>query len=287
MLFRLALTSPTVDNSPMSTTTRADDLLRIRHVLESVANMIQGINRHEVSVSYSPNGDPVTALDRAINQLLHETLPQTGEAWLSEESRDDLSRLQSSRVWVVDPIDGTREYIEGLPMWCVSVGLVEDHQAVAGGILNPSTGELFLGSIETGLEVLGPVRAKSAIENGTAPLMLVSRREHGQGKWSHFESSELRISPIGSIAYRLAQVASGYAEATCTFDPRSEWDVAAGVALVHATGGRVQTFDGTPIRFNQRVPNVQSFFAFGKDCPDSIPKKCGVAMNPEGNQQRS
>jgi myo-inositol-1(or 4)-monophosphatase len=183
----------------------------------------------------------------------------------------------------VDPIDGTREYIEGLPMWCVSVGLVENHQAVAGGILNPSTGEMFLGSVETGLEISGQVITKSASQNGIRPRMLVSRREHGQGKWAGFESSGLTISPIGSIAYRLAQVASGYADATCTFDPRSEWDVAAGVALVHATGGKVQTVDGTPIRFNQEVPNVRSFFAFGKHCPASVGKICGVTLIPEGN----
>jgi myo-inositol-1(or 4)-monophosphatase len=270
----------------MQPSNRADDLLRIRRALESVANMILGINRHEVSVSYSSNGDPVTALDRAINRLLHENLPQNGEAWLSEESQDDLSRLHSSRVWVIDPIDGTREYIEGLPTWCVSVGLVEDQQAVAGGILNPPTGEMYLGSLETGLELLGPTRVGPADQNG-APRMLVSRKEHGQGKWARFECPELNISPVGSIAYRLAQVASGHADATCTFDPRSEWDVAAGVALVHATGGRVQTFDGSRIRFNQEVPKVGSFFAFGKNCPASVPEKCGVTLNPTGNQRKS
>lgn len=166
-------------------------------------------------------------------------------------------------------------------MWCVSVGLVEDHQAVAGGILNPSTQEMFLGSLETGLEVLGPGRVTSQIENGADPRMLVSRKEHGQGKWTGFEGSGLTISPVGSIAYRLAQVAAGYAEATCTFDPRSEWDVAAGVALIHATGGRVQTFDGSPVRFNQQIPKVGSFFAFGKDCPASVAKICGVTMKPD------
>jgi myo-inositol-1(or 4)-monophosphatase len=283
MLFQLAADRLPVENAFMHLSPRANDLIRIRRALESVANMISGVNPSEISVSYSHNGDPVTTLDRAINRLLHENLPQTGEAWLSEESRDDLSRLHSSRVWVVDPIDGTREYLEGLPMWCVSVGLVEDHQAVAGGILNPSTREMFLGSLETGLEVLGPAKVTFPLENGSPPRMLVSRKEHGQGKWAGFECSELTISPVGSIAYRLAQVASGYAEATCTFDPRSEWDVAAGVALVHATGGRVQTFDGAPVRFNQELPNVQSFFAFGKDCPASVPKICGVTLTPESS----
>ena len=280
MLIRLAAAGPAVQNALMHSSSRTDDLLRIRRVLESVAKMISGIGPSEVSVSYSPNGDPVTALDRAINHLLHESLPQGGEGWLSEESRDDLSRLHASRVWIVDPIDGTREYVEGLPTWCVSVALVEDGEAVAGGILNPSTREMFVGTVETGLEILGPVRVKQPSENGSRPRMLVSRREHREGKWASFECSELTISPVGSIAYRLAQVASGYAEATCTFEPRNEWDVAAGVALVHAAGGRVQTLDGASIRFNQEIPKLQSFFAFGKDCPAFVPKMCGVTINP-------
>jgi myo-inositol-1(or 4)-monophosphatase len=265
----------------MHLSSRADDLLRIRQALDSVATMVSGTDPKDISVSYSHNGDPVTALDRAINQLLHNELPQTGEGWLSEESRDDLSRLQRSRVWVIDPIDGTREYVEGLPMWCVSVALVEDHEAVAGGILNPSTGEMFLGSVETGFEVLGPVRLNQPQEFHIPPRMLVSRKEHRQGKWASFECSELAISPVGSIAYRLAQVAAGYAEATCTFEPRGEWDVAAGVALIHATGGTVQTLDGTAVRFNQEVPQLRSFFAFGKDCPSSVAKICGVTLKPQ------
>lgn len=255
-------------------------MLRIRRALESVAKMISGIYPNEISVSYLGNGDPVTSLDRAINHLLHETLPQNGEGWLSEESRDDLSRLHASRVWIIDPIDGTREYLEGLPMWCVSVALVEERQAVAGGILNPCTREMFLGSVETGLEVLGPVKVKQPSENIARPRLLVSRTEHRQGKWASFECSELTVSPVGSIAYRLAQVASGYAEATCTFEPRNEWDVAAGVALVHAAGGRVQTLDGVPVSFNQEIPQLRTFLAFGKDCPPSVPTMCGVTMKP-------
>jgi myo-inositol-1(or 4)-monophosphatase len=264
----------------MQSSTRADDLLRIRRSLECVANMISGVNPGEISVSYSRNGDPVTTLDRAINHVLHQNLPQMGEGWLSEESRDDLSRLHSSRVWIVDPIDGTREYVEGLPMWCVSIALVEDRQAVAGGILNPCTHEMFLGSMETGLEILGPVRVKEPNANTARPRLLVSRREHRQGKWASFEGLELTIAPVGSIAYRLAQVASGYADATCTFEPRHEWDVAGGVALVHAAGGRVQTLDGAPITFNQEIFQLQTFFAFGKDCPPSLPGMFGVTMRP-------
>jgi len=254
---------------------RTDDLLRIRRTLDSVAEMILGRNSGHVSVSYSANGDPVTSLDRDINTIILDSLPLQNEGWLSEESKDDPDRLRFSRVWVVDPIDGTREFVEGIPEWCVSIGLVEDNEAVAGGVLNPSTGEMFLGSVETGLQVFGPGRQGDETDGSR---ILVSRREHRQGKWKAFECQEMTVVPIGSIAYRLAQVAAGYAAATCTFDPRSEWDVAGGVALVRAAGGKVQALDGTAVRFNQTIPKLHNFFAFGKDCPSRLPEICGVSV---------
>jgi len=241
--------------------------------------MVQRTDFNDVSVSYAINGDPVTALDRAINRILHQALPAEGEGWLSEESVDNAARLSCARVWVVDPIDGTREFVEKVPEWCVSVALVENHQAVAGGILNPSTGELFLGSTETGLEIVGPRQVKQREDGSEGPCMLVSRREHSQGKWARFEGASLRVLPIGSIAYRLARVAAGYAEATCTFEPRSEWDVAGGVALIHAAGGRVQLLDGSAVRFNKNVPRLETFFAFGKDCPSMLPVMCGISAS--------
>lgn len=262
----------------MLSSTRSDDLRRIRRALESVANMVSCTNLSDVTVRYARNGDPVTTLDRDINRILLEKLPAEGEGWLSEESSDSLDRLPLSRVWIVDPIDGTREFVEGIPEWCVSIALIEERQAVAGGILNPCTGEMFIGSLETGLEILGPVRPKQRDEKSTVPCMLVSRREHRRGKWARFECSGVTILSIGSIAYRLAQVASGYAEATCTFEPRSEWDIAGGVALVHAAGGKVRMLDGTPVTFNNAVPRLQSVIALGKGCPPSLPDLCGAKV---------
>ena len=265
---------------PMLTPTRTNDLLRMRRALDSVADLVARTDRRGMSVDYSSNGDPVTALDRSINRALHENLPAEGEGWLSEESPDHPDRLRCSRVWVVDPIDGTRQFVEGIPEWCVSIGLIEGHQAVAGGILNPSTGEIFLGSVETGLEIVGSVRSKS--DKADRPRMLVSRREHGRGKWARFEGTELTVSPIGSIAYRLAQVAAGYADATCTFEPRREWDVAGGVALVHAAGGTVQMLDGNPVLFNKESPRVETFFAFAKNCHSLMGVICGVKSGAGG-----
>src|SRR5262245_39915827 len=99
--------------------------------------------------------DIVTAADHAVNKLLLDILPQPGDGWVSEETAADLACLEKGRVWIVDPLDGTREFVEGIPEWCVSIGIVEEGQAVAGGILNPSTNELVLGSVETGVTLNG------------------------------------------------------------------------------------------------------------------------------------
>lgn len=248
---------------------RLDDVSRIRRALEAVMDLVSRTGRGEIEVTYLDTGDPTTSLESSINQILLESLRARDEGWLSEDSKDDLRRLRASRVWVVDPIDGTREFVNDIPEWCVSVGLIEGQTAVAGGILNPSTGEMFLGSVEDGLEIVNPTTfARSSAEN--LRRVLVSRREHDEGKWTRFDSADLEVKPVGSIAYRLAQVASGYAAATCTFEPRREWDVAGGVALLHAASGRAQTSNGDTVLFNQTTSKLPAFFAFGKDCPSFL-----------------
>jgi fructose-1,6-bisphosphatase/inositol monophosphatase family enzyme len=122
-------------------------------------------------------GDPVTAADHAADLVLREILPQPEEGWLSEESVDDPVRLGRERVWVVDPIDGTREFVEGIPEWCISIGLLEGGVPVAGGIYNPATGELVLGSVETGVTYNGHPAQVTEPANGEPVTVLASRSE--------------------------------------------------------------------------------------------------------------
>jgi myo-inositol-1(or 4)-monophosphatase len=266
------------DNMPMSSMSTSDDLQRITSCLHSVGDFIRQRDRRALSVSYSRGGDPSTSLDREINQFLRERLPRVGEGWLSEEDKDDPRRLKASRVWIVDPIDGTREFVEGCPEWCVSIGLVEGNEAVAGGVLNPSTGEMFWGSHESGLQTSG--HSNAGPSNGHDPeqtavsRLLVSRREYSEGKWKSFHRPDIAVVPVGSIAYRLARVAAGYADATCTFETRHEWDVAGGVALLMAAGGRVVGRDGAAVRFNQERPKLQSLFAYSGNCSSLLPALC-------------
>ncbi len=197
-----------------------------------------------VRVDHKAGGDPVTEADRAVDAALRETLLRPGEGWLSEETADDPARLAAARVWIVDPLDGTREFVAGIPEWCVSVGLVEHGEPVAGGILNPMTGELVLGAQGAGVTRNGETVRLEPRPELRGAAVLASRSEAQRGEWKRFDGAPFAVRAVGSVAYKLALVAAGLADATWTLVPKHEWDVAAGVALVLAAGGEVCTPDG-------------------------------------------
>ena len=134
---------------------------------------------------------------------------------------------------------------------------------MAGGILNPATGEMFLGSRTTGVTRNGvPVKVS---QRGGLPgaIVLGSRSEFNRGEWKQFQDGSLALRPVGSVAYKLALVAAGLADATWTLVPKHEWDVAAGTALVEAAGGLVRNLDGSPVIFNCCKPLLPGLVAAG------------------------
>ena len=247
---------------------RFGDIERIREALEAAAEAVRPYTPGDVAFERKEaRGDPVTEADRAADDVLRRILPVAGEGWLSEESADDRSRLGRHRVWVVDPIDGTREFVEGLPEWCISIGLLEDGVPVAGGIYNPATQEMVIGSLETGVEHNGVAARVSEPPGGLAdgPVsVLASRSEVRRGEWERFEGGPFEIRACGSVAFKMALVAAGRADATWTLVPKSEWDVAAGTALVRAAGGVVTLADGGQPGFNKPEPTFPSFVAAGR-----------------------
>lgn len=209
----------------------------------------------------SSRGDPVTAADLAANEVLGEMLPSAGEGWLSEETADTSERLRHRRVWVVDPLDGTREFVDGIPEWCISVGLVEDGVPVAGGILSPSTEQLVLGSLEAGVTLNGEPITWAGRRSLEGALILASRSEWKRGEWDRFQNAPFQVKPCGSVAFKLGQVAAGLADGTWTLVPKHEWDVAGGAALMLAAGGTLLHADGSIPVFNQPSPRLPNFLA--------------------------
>ncbi|MBT8487751.1 MAG: 3'(2'),5'-bisphosphate nucleotidase CysQ [Gemmatimonadetes bacterium] len=245
---------------------RNDDLSRIEEGLMAAAEAVAPFEPGNVAFERKEvRGDPVTAADEAADAVLREILPRDGEGWLSEESVDDATRLGCHRVWVVDPIDGTREFIEGVPEWCVSIGLLEGGVPVAGGIYNPATEEMVIGSLSEGVTLNGsPVTVTSPTTDDQVSV-LASRSEIRRGEWERFQNGRFAVRPCGSVAYKMALVAAGLADATWTLVGKSEWDVAGGTALVRAAGGVVTLADGSAPAFNQTKPVFPNFVAAGRE----------------------
>jgi myo-inositol-1(or 4)-monophosphatase len=216
-----------------------------------------------IDAEFKAGHDPVTEADRAIDAVLRQNLLRDGEGWLSEESVDDLSRLEKTRVWVVDPLDGTREFVKGIPEFCVSIGYVENGRPVAGGIHNPATNETFIGSVDAGVLYNGKPAQPSQLALLQGAVTLASRSEVKRGEWKPFEDGLLQIRAMGSVAYKLALVSAGLADITFTLTPKNEWDVAAGAALVLSAGGFVATLNGSPFTANNRNPLLSGLIASG------------------------
>jgi myo-inositol-1(or 4)-monophosphatase len=239
---------------------RLDDLDRIDRALNAAVQALEPFTPGDIEATMKQDDDPVTAADLAVNDVLLGLLPQPGEGWLFEETADGTDRLGRDRVWIVDPIDATREFVQGIPEWSISIGLIEHGRPVAGGVCNPATGERIIGSIETGVQYTGHRPAAAAASLADA-VVLASRSEMRRGEWERFADEPFTIVPMGSIAYKSALVAAGRADATWTLVPKHEWDVAAGAALVLAAGGWVALPDGSLPTWNNPDPLLPGLIA--------------------------
>jgi myo-inositol-1(or 4)-monophosphatase len=208
---------------------------------------------------------PVTTADLAVNQILHEVLLAAfpHDAWLSEETPDDPRRLENKRVWIIDPIDGTKYFMRGVPQYAISVALVESHQPVVAAVYNPATDELFSAVRGMGAWLNGqPIHVTPARDG--RPLILVNPPALERGVFRAIEAAA-ECRPMGSIAYTLALVSAGRADATLNLDGLNEWDVAGGVLLIQEAGGTVMDRNGSPLLFNQSKTTIRGILAADKD----------------------
>jgi myo-inositol-1(or 4)-monophosphatase len=244
---------------------RQSDLDRIAAALRAAAVVFERFPQGSVRASVKSNQDPVTEADLEVDRVLREALVEAGEGWLSEETVDEPTRLTADRVWVVDPLDGTKEFVAGLPEWCVSVGLVEQGRAVAGGIMNPWVDFVALGAEGHGCTLNGLPAQPTDASALDSSIVLASRTEVDRGQWASWANAQFRVEAMGSVAFKLARVAVGLADATWTLVPKHEWDVAGGTALVEAAGGWVATLDGKRPVFNRANPKLTGLIASGRN----------------------
>lgn len=253
----------------MTNSSDAEILERIQSAIAAAKDIFSRFTAGDIEAEYKAGHDPVTEADRTLDLVLRKNLLRNGEGWLSEESADDLSRLDCDRLWIVDPLDGTREFVQGIPEFCVSIAFVERGRPIAGGICNPATNETFIGSVKSGLTYNGATASASTRANLQDAVVLASRSETKRGEWQQFQSAPFKVQPMGSVAYKLARVAAGLSDITFTLTPKHEWDVAGGAALVLSAGGFIQTLS-SPLTCNRRDPLLEGMIACGPLLKDEL-----------------
>ncbi len=202
-------------------------------------------------------GDPVSDADLAVDALLKDRLmgarPDYG--WLSEETPDGPDRLTRDRVWMVDPIDGTRAFLKGRPEFTVCAGLVENGRPVAGTVCNPAADEFFEAQLGAGARLNGETISVGGGTRLTNARILASPRPSRLGKNNETDSEspfgQAQFASVNSIAYRIVLVALGRFDATISLQPKSDWDIAAAELILQEAGGVITDRSGAPYSYNR------------------------------------
>lgn len=209
---------------------------------------------------------PVTEADLAVNELMAQRLqgarPDYG--WLSEETEDDTSRLQTDRQFIVDPIDGTRAFIEGSRDWAHALAVLEGGQVTAAVVYLPMRDFLYSASLGEGAFLNGDRLAVSDKTDLGGATVLSNKASFADKFWAAgAPPSGISRKFRSSLAYRLSLAAQGRFDAMMTLRPSWEWDIAAGALIVAEAGGHVSDQTGAPLRFNNPHPQVNGVVAGG------------------------
>jgi myo-inositol-1(or 4)-monophosphatase len=207
---------------------------------------------------------PVSEVDVAVNDLLRERLaalaPDYG--WLSEETADDPARHDARRVWVVDPIDGTRAFIAGSPEWTVVAAVVEEGRPIAGAIFAPALAALFTAGRDAGARRNGESIAVTPGDAIDGARMVGPKRQIE--RLSPVTSRMEALPLIRSLALRFVRVAEGTIDLTFASDNAHDWDLAAADLLVHEAGGALTTLAGRSLLYNGTEPVHGALVAAGR-----------------------
>ncbi|MEM6938907.1 MAG: 3'(2'),5'-bisphosphate nucleotidase CysQ [Pseudomonadota bacterium] len=213
-----------------------------------------------------PGGQgPVTEADLAVNTMLFAFLrdarPDYG--WLSEETEDDTARLHTRRVFIIDPIDGTRSFIDGSKTWAHSLAVAEDGAVTAAVIYLPLRDKLYAAALGQGATLNGTPIAASVTDMQSKVSVLAAKPVFQPANWTSGAAPQVARAYRPSLAYRMALVAEGRFDAMITLRQTWEWDIAAGVLIAAEAGGKAKDRRGQDLSFNNRDPRLNGIIAGG------------------------
>jgi len=232
-----------------------DDLTLLLEAAQAAGELACRLRDQGLDVDFKAGDSPVTNADLAADALLKERLrgarPDYG--WLSEETGDDPARLEARRLFVVDPIDGTRAFAAGEPFWTVCVAVVEDARPIAAAVVAPQLDEAYAAAKGEGATLNGrTIQASRACDiQGCRMIAHPAMFEHEA--WPE-PWPAMDIERRNSTAYRLCLVAAGAADATLTFAAKHDWDLAAADLIASEAGCFVGDHTGRPFAYNRAIP---------------------------------
>ncbi|WP_406665687.1 3'(2'),5'-bisphosphate nucleotidase CysQ [Gallaecimonas sp. GXIMD1310] len=230
----------------------SDDVIALAR--QAGAAILPWFRSSELVTEHKADDSPVTNADLAANQVLVEGLAALTPELpiLSEESghKPFAERASWPAYWLVDPLDGTREFVGGSPDFAVNVALVVNNEPVLGVIFAPVSGDLYLGIKGAGAFKNGhPIHTRAA---PTPPLLAVSRHQSRALLEAHLKDDlHYQAVPFGSASLKSCMVAEGQADAYVRLGPTGEWDTAASWAVVSEAGGSILDLNGQPLTFNR------------------------------------
>ena len=251
------------------------DLNLLRDAARAAGALALERRRRGLKITAKPGGSPVTDADLAVDALLRETLtaarPDYG--WLSEETADSPERLDRSRIFVVDPIDGTIAFMKNRPWWTVALAVIEDGRPVAAVVHAPALDETFEAAAGSGARLNGqPITASDITSLDDASVLADARLLEGP-QWPE-PWPAMRFERRNSIAYRMALVAAGAFDAAIALTPKWDWDVAAGALIAEEAGARVSDHHGGAWRFNRPDPRQASLVCAAPALHPLIVRRC-------------
>jgi myo-inositol-1(or 4)-monophosphatase len=228
----------------------------------SAGAIVRDVYGRPFEVVEKSRDNPLTEADVRANDAIQRAIASAfpDDGWLSEETRDSGQRLGKRRVWIVDPLDGTKEFTQHIPEFCVCVALVDDGLPVVGVSYNPITDELFAAARGRGVRVNGLAAGVSDCADVARATILASRSEERRGEWEAYKP-HVRVTLTGSVAFKLALIAAGRADGTFSLTPKHEWDICAGAALILEGGGCITDCAGQVLRFNRQRPLLPGIIA--------------------------
>lgn len=249
---------------PQTAPSLAEDYALLKEAVRDAGELALTYFKRQILINHKADGSEVSEADLAVDAALKLglTVPRPDYGWLSEETPDDTERLKHRRVWMVDPIDGTNAFLRHLPEWTVSAALVEDGVPVLGVIYNPATKEFFHAMRGHGAFLNDQPIHASELTTLDGAMLIASGGLFKKKIWKE-PWPEVKSRWVNSVAYRLALVASGKADATISLSGKSEWDLAAAAVIVEEAGGIVTDHRGNAHLYNRESPRLPSLVASG------------------------